>query len=103
VVLRIAGGTDMSESHDGRHVWLIAAGLLIAGATGAASGWFGHPFLTSTFAHPEVPLLGDIPLASAALFDLGVFLCVVGATLLALLAPRQVARSTPDASAGAAR
>ncbi len=103
VVLRIAGGADMSESHDGRHVCLIAAGLLIAGATGAASGWLGHPFLTSTYAHPEVPLLGDIPLASAALFDLGVFLCVVGATLLALLAPRQVAPSTTDTSAGRAR
>jgi multicomponent K+:H+ antiporter subunit A len=29
-------------------------------------------------------LLGDLPLASAALFDLGVYLVVVGATLLTI-------------------
>ncbi len=91
IVKRMADGADTADFHEGRHVFLIGAGLLIAGATGAASGWFGHPFLTSSFAHPELPLLGEIPLASAALFDLGVFLCVVGATLLALFAPRQVA------------
>jgi multicomponent K+:H+ antiporter subunit A len=32
------------------------------------------------------PLVGAVPLASAALFDLGVFLTVVGATMTALVA-----------------
>ena len=31
-----------------------------------------------------MPLLGELPLASAAVFDLGVYLTVVGATLLTL-------------------
>jgi len=31
-----------------------------------------------------VPLLGELPLATAALFDLGVYITVVGATLLML-------------------
>jgi multicomponent K+:H+ antiporter subunit A len=31
-----------------------------------------------------VPLLGELPLASAALFDLGVYATVVGATLLTI-------------------
>jgi hypothetical protein len=45
---------------------------------------FGRPFLTSAFGHPVVPLLGELPLATAALFDLGVYITVVGATLLTL-------------------
>ncbi len=64
----------------------IAAGLLVAGLTGAASALFASPFLTSTYAYPKLPLVGAVPLASAALFDLGVFLTVVGATMTGLVA-----------------
>lgn len=42
----------------------------------------GRPFLTSAHGHPTVSVLGDLPLASAALFDLGVYITVVGATML---------------------
>jgi multicomponent K+:H+ antiporter subunit A len=66
------------------HPW-IAAGLLAALATGLASWLFGRPFLTSTFGHPVLPGLGELPLASAMAFDLGVWLVVVGATLLILI------------------
>ena len=61
-------------------------GLLVAGATGAGAFWFGRPFLTSAHGHPALPLVGEVPLATAALFDLGVYLAVVGATLLTLVA-----------------
>ncbi len=44
----------------------------------------GWPFLTSAFGHPVVPLFGELSLASAAMFDLGVYITVVGATLLML-------------------
>mgnify|MGYP003373822274 CR=1 FL=1 len=60
-------------------------GLLIAGGTGVASWFFGAPFLTSTYDYPLWPWIGAVPLASAALFDLGVFLTVVGATMVALV------------------
>ncbi|MDD3651363.1 hydrogen gas-evolving membrane-bound hydrogenase subunit E, partial [Immundisolibacter sp.] len=63
----------------------IAAGLALALATGAAAWLFGRPFLTSAAGHPRLPVLGEVPLASAMAFDLGVFAVVVGATLLALL------------------
>jgi len=65
-------------------VW-IGAGLLIAGAAGVGSWFFGAPFLTSTYAYWRLPLLGAVPLASAVVFDLGVCLTVVGATMLALV------------------
>ena len=58
--------------------------MFIAGCTGLASWLFGYPFLTSTFGHFNIPLVGEIELASAMIFDLGVYLTVVGATLLIL-------------------
>lgn len=64
---------------------LIGVGLLIATGTGLASLAFGYPFLTSTFTHIHWPLVGDFELASAMAFDLGVYLVVVGATLLILV------------------
>jgi multicomponent K+:H+ antiporter subunit A len=62
----------------------IGIGLGIAWLTGVGAFVFGKPFLTSAHGHPSVPLLGELPLATAALFDLGVYITVVGATLLML-------------------
>jgi multicomponent K+:H+ antiporter subunit A len=62
----------------------IGAGLLLATATGAGSWFFGAPFLTTSYDYPLWPLVGAVPLATAALFDAGVFSVVVGATMLAL-------------------
>lgn len=63
---------------------LAGAGVLIAGLTGLGSWVFGKPFLTSAFGHFSLPLVGEVELATALLFDLGVYLTVVGATLLIL-------------------
>ncbi len=63
----------------------IGYGLLIAAVTGLASWFFGYPFLTSTFSHIHWPVIGEFELASAMAFDLGVYLVVVGATLLILV------------------
>jgi len=59
-------------------------GVLIAGFTGLGSWLFGYPFLTSAFDHFHLPFIGEFELATAMLFDLGVYLTVVGATLLIL-------------------
>jgi multicomponent K+:H+ antiporter subunit A len=61
-------------------------GLLLAAATGAAAWLFGRPFLTSSFFYVQIPLIGAVPVASALLFDIGVFAAVVGATVLMLIA-----------------
>jgi multicomponent K+:H+ antiporter subunit A len=63
---------------------LIATGVLIASATGAVSLFLGRPFLTSAFGHVHLPVIGEFELASAMVFDLGVFLTVVGVILLIL-------------------
>jgi multicomponent K+:H+ antiporter subunit A len=64
---------------------VIGTGLLIGTLTGLASLAFGHPFLTSTFTHVHWPIVGEFELASAIAFDLGVYLVVVGSTLLILV------------------
>jgi multicomponent K+:H+ antiporter subunit A len=64
----------------------IAVGLLIALATGLGSLALGHPFLTTHTAHVTWPLVGEVHLPTAAIFDLGVFAVVVGSTLLLLTA-----------------
>ena len=63
---------------------LIAWGVLIAAFTGIGSWFFGRPFMTTWFDYFDIPFIGEIELASALLFDLGVYLTVVGATLLIL-------------------
>jgi len=63
---------------------LIAWGVLIAVATGLGSWAFGYPFLTSAFGHFNLPLIGEIELATAMFFDLGVYLAVVGVVMLIL-------------------
>ncbi|MCO6426644.1 monovalent cation/H+ antiporter subunit A [Nitrosomonas communis] len=64
---------------------VIATGLLLAALTGVASWLFGYPFLTSAFGHLDWPLVGEFELASAMAFDLGVYLVVVGVTLLIIV------------------
>ena len=63
---------------------VVAVGLMIALLTGVASWLFNKPFLTSWFDYFDIPLLGEIELASAIAFDAGVYVTVVGSTLLIL-------------------
>jgi len=63
---------------------LIGGGVLVAGATGLGALVFARPFLTSTFGYFHLPLFGEVELASAMAFDIGVFLVVVGTCLLSL-------------------
>ena len=74
---------------------LVGAGVLLAGLTGLASVMLGAPFLTSASGHQHLPLLGEIPLASAMAFDLGVFMAVLGTTLLTLTVLGQARRMFP--------
>ncbi len=98
----MASGTRQTEARlRVRPMNWIGAGLLIAVAAGAGAWLLGYPFLTSYFQYVDIPMLGETPAATAMIFDLGVFVLVVGATVLMLIAlahqsirtPRKV---TPD-------
>ena len=87
IIQYIAIGQDRTErmlrAKSGRlyEVW-IGIGLVFAGLTGVGSWFWGRPFLTSAHIHISPPILGEVHLASAALFDVGVYVTVVGATML---------------------
>ncbi|WP_425039464.1 monovalent cation/H+ antiporter subunit A [Primorskyibacter sp. S187A] len=77
---------------------VIGAGVLIAGLTGIGSWFVSKPFLTSDFTYVRIPPFNEFELATAALFDVGVFLAVVGAVMLSLESFSRLARrsDTPE-------
>ena len=85
LVQYLAAGFDWSDARKpfGEHR-LIGWGVLTALATGLGAMVLGAPFLTSWFDYFSLPLIGKFELASAMLFDAGVFLTVLGAVMLAL-------------------
>jgi multicomponent K+:H+ antiporter subunit A len=64
---------------------IMALGLILALGTGLTSWALNYPFLTSTYEYFKLPLIGKFELASAMVFDLGVFLVVVGSVMLMLV------------------
>jgi multicomponent K+:H+ antiporter subunit A len=64
----------------------VGAGLLAAGVAGIAAWLIAAPFLTSIEWDVHVPLLGSLHLSTVLLFDAGVYMVVVGATVLMLIA-----------------
>ena len=100
----MAGGTRWVEARlTILPVLWIGLGLTFAAGIGIAAWLFGYPFLTSAFAYADLPVIGRVPLASALIFDLGVFTLVVGATVLILIAlAHQSIRSHRAAKAEAA-
>lgn len=87
IIQYIALGQDQTEqmlkAKSGRlyEIW-IGVGLSIAGLTGLAAWFWGRPFLTSAHIYVNPPIIGEMHLASAALFDVGVYVTVVGAIML---------------------
>ena len=60
---------------------LVASGLVLALGTASISMFLGKPFFTHYFDYFTLPIIGKTSLHTAALFDLGVFLVVVGVTM----------------------
>ena len=64
-----------------RYASVAALGIALAALTGLASLAFDAPFLTSAFGYLDWPVVGKFEVASAMVFDLGVYLAVVGVVL----------------------
>lgn len=71
---------------------MIGLGVIIAGLTGAGAWLLGRPFLTSAYTYINLPPIEEFELATAMLFDLGVFLTVLGAVMLMLYSLSRIAR-----------
>ena len=83
----VVGGIVWVEAHLRiRPLTWMVLGLLSAAGAGVGAWLTGSPLLTSVAWHGELPLLGELHLSSVLLFDLGVYMLVVGATVLMLVA-----------------
>jgi len=60
---------------------LLGFGILLAAGTAAVSLFTGAPPLTSALLEADVPVLGHLEFSTTTIFDVGVYLVVVGLTL----------------------
>ncbi|WEJ58222.1 monovalent cation/H+ antiporter subunit A [Devosia sp. FJ2-5-3] len=95
----MAGGTRWTEERL-RILPLkwIGTGLVLAVLIGVVPQIMGYPFMTTGFQYLDVPLIGKVPMASALIFDLGVFVLVLGATVLILIALAHQSVRSPKAA-----
>jgi multicomponent Na+:H+ antiporter subunit A len=82
----LAGGRAMERPWITRlsPVVLIAVGILLAAGSGLVALVAGQEFLETAIVHVHVPWIGDLGLVSAAIFDFGVYLLVIGVVIIVL-------------------
>lgn len=82
VVRYLAGGRyELGEAAPVQAGTLLGSGLFLAVGAGLAPLLFGGTILQSFMVEFAVPILGDVKIVSTILFDIGVFLVVVGLIL----------------------
>ncbi|MFH1598697.1 MAG: monovalent cation/H+ antiporter subunit A [Pseudomonadota bacterium] len=81
----VLSGNDYMEQRLGfDYPRVIGLGLMLALLTGVGSWVLGYPYMTSHTDYVALPLLGKLPMASAMVFDIGVYLVVAAGSLLML-------------------
>lgn len=65
---------------------LLGLGLFAATVSGLPGTLLGHAFYTSLWWTPTLPLLGEVKLSTPLLFDIGVYLVVLGSVMTIVLA-----------------
>jgi len=74
---------------------LVATGLLLALSSGLWANAAGNPFLTAVWMTVSVSDLGELPFGTPLLFDLGVYLVVIGVTLTVVLSLLEESQPQP--------
>jgi multicomponent Na+:H+ antiporter subunit A len=79
----VAGGMAEVRDHARFRPWtVLGVGLLIASVTATIPVLLGGSVLDVAYVSLDLPLIGDVALSSALLFDTGVYLAVVGMVLM---------------------
>ena len=95
----MVSGTLWVESRLRVHpIMWVGLGLLAAAAAGLSAWGSSLPFLTARAIDLHLPGIGTLHLSSVLLFDLGVYLLVIGATLLMLIALAHQSLRSPRAA-----
>lgn len=87
---------------------IAGAGLLVAIGTGIGALLTGGAFLESTIVKQALPAIGTVKVTTASVFDVGVYLLVVGVVVIIALAlsdadPTATADELAESAAGAPR
>lgn len=85
VMYLIFGVKTIKESLPFNYTYMMSIGLLLAAFTGIISWIFGYPYLKQFFDYFQIPLFGEVELTTTLIFDLGVYLLVVGAAMTFVL------------------
>ena len=80
-VLGIGAESEFAHAPIARYQVVLAVGLALAVGSGLVPILFGEPFLAQTFTYVHLPLYGEVELASALVFDAGIYFVVVGGLL----------------------
>jgi multicomponent Na+:H+ antiporter subunit B len=75
------GVADLQRAFPADPRRLIAAGLLLALASGGLAAATGRPWMTALWTEFDVPAFGKTAVGTPLFFDAGVYLVVVGITL----------------------
>ncbi|SFQ73223.1 multicomponent Na+:H+ antiporter subunit B [Amycolatopsis arida] len=75
------GGAELRAAMIIRPPVLIGLGLVVTVAVALVPALLGVPVLTSAEWHPRVPLLGELKVSTNQLFDIGVYLLILGVVL----------------------
>ena len=81
ILVYLARGRLFRSVVDLNYKVLLPLGLTFACGCGLGGICFGEAFLSHTFGEFHLPFFGEIELATAAIFDFGVFLVVIGTVM----------------------
>ena len=83
----VVGGTLWVEARQNiKPQYWIGLGALIAGGAAMSAWWVARPFLAAFKIDLVLPLVGSIKLSTVLIFDIGVYMLVIGSTVLILVA-----------------
>lgn len=83
----VVGGTLWVEARQNiKPQYWMALGLMMAGGAAVSAWWVARPFLAAFKFELALPLIGTIKLSTVLIFDIGVYMLVIGSTVLILVA-----------------
>lgn len=68
------------------YIYITAIGLILSIGTSISGVLVGKNFFKHHFTHAHLPLIGEVEMHTAAIFDLGVYFVVVGVLMSIILA-----------------
>ncbi|NLZ10453.1 MAG: DUF4040 domain-containing protein, partial [Alcaligenaceae bacterium] len=83
----VVGGTLWVEARQNiKPQYWLGLGALIAGGAAVSAWWVARPFLAAFKIDLALPLIGTVKLSTVLIFDIGVYMLVIGSTVLILVA-----------------